>query len=194
MASCTVPPPPPNALSPPCLWIDATYVKCRREGRVASTAVATAIGCDTDGWRHVLGIGVVDTESHGSWPAFPRGIGAGGVRGVRLVTSDAHEGLRRAVEEEFQGAARQRCVVHLMRDCARAAGSRRLAKRVRRIVAPVSRLKGAGAVRAACHIAADMLEGCCPEGARILEGAEPDALAHLDFPASHWKRLRTNNL
>lgn len=185
---------PLGALDLPYLWIDATYVKCRREGHVASTAVATAIGCDSDGWRHVLGIGVVDTESYDSWSAFLRGIRARGVRGVRLVTSDAHEGLRRAVGEEFQGAAWQRCVVHLMRDCARAAGSRRLAKRVCRIVAPVFRLKEAGAVRAAYHIAVDMLEGYCPEAARILEEAEPDALAYLDFPASHWKRLRTNNL
>ena len=71
------------------------------------------------------------------------------MRGVGLVTSDAHPGLVRAVSEVFQGAAWQRCVVHLMRDCARAAGSRQLSRRVSRIVAPVFRLKEAGAVRAA---------------------------------------------
>lgn len=59
---------------------------------------------------------------------------------------------------------------------------------------PVFRLREAGAVRAACHLATEMLEGCCPEAARILEEAEPDALACLDFPPSHWKCLRTNNL
>ena len=59
---------------------------------------------------------------------------------------------------------------------------------------PVFRLREAGAVRAACHLATEMLEGCCPEAARILEEAEPDALAYLDFPPSHWKRLRTNSL
>ena len=185
---------PLGGLETPYLWIDATYVKCRREGRVASTAVVTAIGCDADGWRHVLGVGVVDTESCDSWSGFLGKIRSRGAHGVRLVTSDAHEGLRQAVAEAFQGAAWQRCAVHLMRDCARAAGSRTLAKRVSRIVAPVFRLREAGAVRAAYHIAIDMLEGCCPEAARILEEAEPDALAYLDFPPSHWKRLRTNNL
>ena len=54
----------------PYLWIDATYVKCRRDRRVASTAIVTAIGCDEDGWRRVLGVAVVDTESHDSWLAF----------------------------------------------------------------------------------------------------------------------------
>ena len=85
--------------------------------------------------------------------------------------------------------------VHLMRDCVRAAsGSRPLQRRVARIVAPVFRLRDAGAVRAAYHLAIEMLEGCCRDAARILEEAEPDALAYLDFPASHWKRLRTNNV
>ena len=89
----------------------------------------------------------------------------------------------------------QRCVVHLMRDCARAAsGSGSLQRRVSRIVAPVFRLEDAGAMRAACHLAIEMLEKCCRDAARILEEAEPDALAYLDFPASHWRRLRTNNV
>ena len=111
------------------------------------------------------------------------------------MTSDAHEGLRCAVEETFQGAAWERRAVHLMCDCAGAAsGSRRTSRRVSRIVAPVFRLREAVAVRAAYHLAIEMLEGCCPEAARILEEAEPDALAYLDFPPSHWKRLRTNSL
>ena len=178
----------------PYLWLDATYVRCRREGRVASTAVVTAIGCDEHGWRRVLGASVVDTESYDSWLAFLRSVRERGVTGVRLVTSDAHEGLRRAISETFQGAAWQRCVVHLMRDCVRAAGSRALARRVARVVAPVFRAKDAGAVRAMYHVAADMLRDCCPRAADVWEDAEADALAYLDFPASHWKRLRTNNV
>lgn len=171
-------------------------MKCRRSGRAASTAVVNAIGCDSEGWRHVPGVGVVAAESHDSWSAFLGRVRERGVRGMRLVTSDAREGLGRAVEETFQGAAWQRCaVLHLMRDCARAASSsRRTSRRVSRIVAPVFRLREASAVRAAYHQAIEMLEVCCPEAARILEEAEPDALAYLDFPPTHWKRLRTNNL
>ena len=178
----------------PYLWIDSTYVKCRRDQHVASTAVVTAIGCDEDGWRPVLGLGVADKESYDSWLAFLRKVRARGVEGVVLVTSDAHKELRRAIFEVFQGAAWQRCAVHLMRDCTRSAGSHKTAKRVARIVTPVFRLKKAGAVRAAYHMAIGMLEECCADAAAILEEAESDALAYLDFPASHWKRLRTNNV
>lgn len=131
---------PLGDLPTPYLRLDATYVKRRRSGRVASTAVVAAIGCDSEGWRRVPGAGVVDIEGHDSWSAF---LGRIRERGVGLVTSDAHEGLRRAVEETFQGAAWQRCAVHLMRDCARAAsGSRRTSRRVSRIAAPAFRLRG----------------------------------------------------
>lgn len=178
----------------PYIWLDATYVKCRREGRVASTAVVTAIGCDASGWRHVLGVSVVDTESYDSWLAFLRGIRERGVSGVQLVVSDAHQGLVRAVGEVFQGSSWQRCAVHLMRDCVRAATSRQLKRRVARIVSPVFRARSSRMARAMYHVAIDMLYGCCPKAAEILEEAECDALAYLQFPRSHWKRLRTNNL
>lgn len=178
----------------PYLWLDATYVKCRRGGRVASTAVVTAIGCDEGGWRRVLGLAVVDTESYDSWAGFLRGIRDRGVHGVQLVTSDAHKGLVGAIEEVFQGASWQRCAVHLMRDCMREAGSRSLKKRVGRIMSPVFRAKDAATARAMYHVACDMLRECCPKAADVAEEAEPDALAYLAFPPSHWKRLRTNNV
>lgn len=101
----------------------------------------------------------------------------------------------RAVEETFRGAAWQRCAVHPVRDCARAAsGPGRTSRRVPGIVAPVFRLGEGGAVRAAHHLAIGMPEGCCPEAARILEEAGPDAPAYLDLSPSHRERLRTNNL
>ena len=178
----------------PYVWLDATYVKCRRGGRVASTAVVTAIGCDAGGWRRVLGVDAVDTESYDSWLAFLRKIRDRGVSGAELVVSDAHPGLVRSLGEVFQGAAWQRCAVHLTRDCMREAGSRQLRRRVGRIVSQVFRGRDAATVTAMYHAACDMLEGCCPRAAAILEEAEPDALAYLDFPPSHWKRLRTNNV
>lgn len=183
-----------SALRVPYLWLDATYVKCRAGGHVASVAVVTAIGCDEDGWRRVLGLDVVDTESYDSWLGFLQGLRARGVRGVELVTSDAHTGLKGAVAEVFQGAAWQRCAVHLIRNCTREAGRGSLSRRVSKIVAPIFRAKDADTARAMYHVACEMLEGCCPKAAAILEEAEPDALAYLDFPQSHWKRLRTNNV
>ena len=185
---------PLGDLAMPCLWPGATCVECRREGHVTSTAIVTAIGCDADGWRHILGLAVVDTESCSSWKEFLERIRARGAEGVQLVTSDAHEGLERAISEVFLGAAWQRCAVYLMRSCMGAAGSRSPKKRVARIMKPAFGAKDAGQVRVPCHLAAEMLGECCPKAAEIWEEAEADALAYLDFPASHWKRLRTNNL
>ena len=178
----------------PYVWLDATYVKCRREGQVASTAVVTAIGCDAGGWRRVLGVDVVDAESCDSRLAFLRAVRSRGAVGARLVASEARPKLVRAIGEVFRGAAWQRCAVHLMRDCMREAGSWQLRRRVGRIVSQASRGRDAATVTAMYHVACDMLKGCCPRAAAILEEAEPDALAYLDFPPSHWKRLRTNNV
>ena len=149
----------------PYLWLDATYIKCRRDDRVASTAVVTAIGCDEGGWRRVLGLAVVDTESYDSWAGFLRGIRDRGVHGVRLVTSGAHKGLVRAMEGVFQGASWQRCAVHLMRDCMREAGSRSLKRRVGRIMSPVFRAKDAATARAMYHVTCDMLREYRPKAA-----------------------------
>ena len=91
-------------------------MKCRVEGRSASQAVVTAIGLDDTGHKRFVGVDCVDTESHAGWKAFLSGLRARGVDGVRLVVSDAHEGLAKAIAETFQGAAWQRCVTHLMRN------------------------------------------------------------------------------
>jgi putative transposase len=178
----------------PYLWPGATYARCRREGRVASTAVVTAIGCDEHGRGHVLGVSVVDTESYDSWPSFPGSARARGAGDVRLVTSDAHEGLRRAIQETFQGTAWQRCVVHLMRDCAREARSQQLKRRVYRMVAPVFRAKDAGQAGVTCHLACETPGERCPRAARVSGDAEPDALACPGLPQPHRRRLRTNDV
>ena len=105
-------------VSYPYIWLDATYIKCRDAGRVQSTALVTAIGAGSGGYRRLLGLDAIDTESHGGWRAFLLSLRARGVDGVICVTGDAHGGLRRAIQEVFPGAAWQRCVVHLMRDAA----------------------------------------------------------------------------
>lgn len=144
--------------------------------------------------RRVPGVDVVDTESYDLWLAFLRAICSRGAAGVRIVVSDAHPGLVRALGEVFQGAAWQRCAVHLMRGCMREAGSWQLRRRVGRIVSRVFRGRDAATVTAMYHAACDMLEGCCPRAAAVLEEAEPNALAYLDFPSTHWKHLRVNNV
>ena len=173
----------------PCICPGATYVKCRREGHVASTA----IGCESGGgmcWAYPPWMPGRMAPGSPSWSRSGQGV----LWGIQLVVSDAHEGLKSAMAEVFQGAAWQRCAVHPMRGCMRAAGSKGLARRVARIVAPVSRAKDAAAVCALCHATADMLEGCCPKAAAVWEDAEADAPACPGLPASRWKRLEASSV
>src|SRR5271165_4870212 len=99
----------------PYVWLDATYVKVRRGGRIVSTAVAIAIGVNGDGRREVLGLDICPSEAETFWSEFLRKLARRGLRGVKLVISDAHEGLKGAVAKVL-GASWQRCRVHFMRN------------------------------------------------------------------------------
>ncbi|QYJ14276.1 IS256 family transposase ISCth5 [Rubrobacter xylanophilus DSM 9941] len=101
----------------PYVWLDATYVKARQDGQVVSTAVVIAIGLNAEsGQREVLGLDVGPSEDGAFWLSFLRSLVARGLSGVRLVTSDAHQGLKGAIEAVLQGAGWQRCRVHFMRN------------------------------------------------------------------------------
>ena len=102
----------------PYIWLDATHIKCRDAGRVQSTAVVTAIGDGSGGYRRLLGLDAIDTGSYDGWKSFPLSPRVRGADGVICVTSDAHEGLKRAIREVFPGAAWRRRFVHLMRSAA----------------------------------------------------------------------------
>ena len=101
----------------PYLWLDATYVKARHDGRVASIAVVIALRMNGDsGEREVLGLEVGPSEDGSFWLTFLRSLVARGLSEVRLVTSDAHRGLKGAVAAVLTGASWQRCRVHCMRN------------------------------------------------------------------------------
>ena len=178
----------------PYVWVDATYVKCRDGGHVSSCALVTAIGAGSDGYRRLLGLDAVDTESHAGWLAFLRSLRERGVGGVLCVTSDAHEGLRRAIEEVFPGAAWQRCVAHLMRNAASCAPTRQKRAAVLAILHAVFDERDPALVRELYRLACGEMAGICPRAADLLEDAEADALAYLDFPYAHHRRLRTSNV
>ena len=178
----------------PYLWLDATYLNCRDEGHVQSKGVVTAIACREDGSRRFVGFDAVDTESAVSWKSFLRNLRKRGVTGVKCVVSDDHEGLVQAIAEIFQGAAWQRCIVHLERNVAG-----RFPKKGDRAVATAA-MKAVFAerdpqlVRAAYRQATARIAEIKPRAGELLEDAEADALAYLDFPYEHHMRLRTNNV
>jgi putative transposase len=101
----------------PYLWLDATYHKVRIDGRVVSQATVVAIGVTLDGERQILGVDVGASEDRAFWTAFLRSLVKRGLAGVRLVISDAHEGLKHAIGTVLNGATWQRCRVHLCGIC-----------------------------------------------------------------------------
>lgn len=178
----------------PYLWLDATYVPCREAGAPRSVALVTAVACTASARRRVVGIECVDAEFYLSWRGFLLSLRSRGMSGVRLVTSDAHEGLARAVREVFCGAAWQRCVAHLGRNvadrCRRKGDGEAAAAALRAAFGEADpALVGAGYRRAA-----ELLGGADPRGAELLEDAEASALAYLAFPREHRRWIRTNNV
>ena len=107
---------PLEAKAYPYVWLDAMYVKSREDGRIANVAVVVATGVTDDGHREVLGVDIVSAENEASWTAFLRSLVARGLSNVKLVTSDAHEGLKSAIGKVLHGASWQRCRTHFMRN------------------------------------------------------------------------------
>lgn len=178
----------------PYLWTDATCLKCRDGGRVPGCAAVTAIGAADTGRRVLLGADSADTEDYASWRAFPLSLRERGVAGVRCVTSDARAGLRRAIEEVFPGAAWQRCAVHLERNVCAPARNRRERALLGSVMRAVFAESGPALVRELCHLAVDEIGAVSAAAGALLEEAGADALAYLDFPPAHHRRLRTNNV
>ena len=176
----------------PYLWLDATFVKVREAGRVVSQAVVVAVGVTTDGVREVLGCDIGPSEDGAFWLRFLRGLVARGLRGVRLVTSDAHEGLRQAIGAVLHGAAWQRCRVHFLRNALAL-----VPKGAQQLVAATIRTAfaqpTAEAARCQWRQVADGFRERWPRLAGLLDEAEADVLAYLGFPPAHWRQLWSTN-
>jgi putative transposase len=176
----------------PYLFADATYLKGRLGGQVVSRAVVVVTGVTSDGEREVLGCAVGDTESEDFWAEFFRSLRARGLHGVRLVTSDHHEGLKAAIAKCFVGAGWQRCRVHAMRNVlgkVPKADAEMVAAAIRTIFAQPS----AEAVYAQFERIVATLEPQFPVVATMLVDARDDLLAFTAFPIEHWRKIWSTN-
>jgi len=178
----------------PYVYLDAIYVHVRDDalGQVVSRAVVVATGVTAQGGREVLGVDVGDSEAETFWTAFLRSLKARGLSGVRLVISDAHEGLRAAIRKTLQGSSWQRCRVHY----------------VRNLLAPVPKAHQemvAAAFRSIFTLTtptdvaerwdevATMLADRFPKAAALMHDAKTDVLAFCAFPKAHWRQIWSNN-
>ncbi len=177
----------------PYVWLDATYVKARTNGRVAGQAVVIAIGLNAaTGQREVLGLDVGPSEDGAFWLAFLRGLVARGLAGVQLVVSDAHEGLKAAVAAVLHGAGWQRCRVHFVRN-ALALVPKSAAQLVAATIRTVFAQPEPEMARQTWRQVADGFRPRYPKLAVLLDDAESDVLAYLAFPSEHWRQIWSNN-
>src|SRR3954452_7802057 len=173
----------------PYLWIDATYVKVRQNGRIVSVAVIVAVGVNSDGRREGLGMDIGPSEAETFWTAFLRKLARRGLRGVKLVVSDAHEGIKATVSKVLS-ATWQRCRVHFMRNALAHAG--RSGRRVvSAFIATAFAQDDAEAAKAQWRRVADQLRPKVAKLATLMDEAEADVLAYMTFPAAHRTKLHS---
>jgi putative transposase len=175
----------------PYLWIDATYVKVRQAGRIVSVAVILAVAVNTDGVREIVGLAVGPSEAEPFWLAFLRDLTRRGLRGVKLVISDAHLGLKAAIAKVFK-ATWQRCRVHFMRNALAFAnkGQRQMVLALINTALAQDTTEGA---HEQWRIVADQSRTKLPKLATLLDNAENDVLAFMDFPRAHRKQIASTN-
>src|SRR5512144_2139134 len=175
----------------PYLWIDATYVKVREAGRIISVAVIVAVGVNSDGRREVLGMDIGPSEAAPFWTDFLRKLTRRGLRGVKLVISDSHEGIKAAVARVLN-ATWQRCRVHFMRNALAHAGKsgRRV---VSAFIATAFAQNDADAARTQWRNVADQRRPTIRRLAEFMDKAETDVLAYMTFPKEHWTKIHSVN-
>jgi putative transposase len=176
----------------PYLWLDATFHKVREAGRVVSVATVVAIGVSSTGERTVLGAATGPSEDHQFWTSFLRQLVKRGLRGVRLVISDAHEGLRQAIAKILHEATWQRCRVHFMRNLLSTV-PRGAQDAVAAIVRTIFAQPDHASAMTQLHEVARMLSPKFPQATELLQDAAEDVLAHLHFPREHRRRLHSTN-
>jgi transposase-like protein len=174
------------------LWLDALVLKCREGGRIVNVACLVAVGVNDDGRREILGLDVVTAEDGAGWLAFLRSLRARGLKGVKLVVSDAHPGLKDAIDSVLRGASWQRCRTHFIRNLLT-----RVPKAAHGIVATYVRTifaqPDAESVRAQHARTVEHLRSRFPKAALMLDEAAEELLAFTAFPKEHWRQIWSNN-
>jgi putative transposase len=175
----------------PYLWIDATYLKVREAGRIVSVAVIIAVAVNTDGVREVLGMAIGPSEAEPFWTGFLRSLTRRGLRGVKLVISDAHVGIRAAVAKVLKSTW-QRCRVHFLRNALAHAGKGQR-QMVLALINTVFAQDSQDAAIAQWRVVADQVRDKFPKLGKLMDDAESDVLAFMSFPKAHRVQIHSTN-
>jgi putative transposase len=175
----------------PYLWLDATYLRQREGGRVVSVAAIIAVAVNTEGKREIVGLHIGPSEAESFWSDFLRSLVRRGLTGVKLVISDAHEGLKAAIRRVL-GAAWQRCRVHWMRNALA-----HVPKGQQTMVAAALRQaflqEDAANAHRVWRAAADQMRQRWPKLGTLMDESEHDVLAYMGFPVQHRTKLHSTN-
>ena len=176
----------------PYVWLDATFPKVREGGHVVGMALIIAIGVKETGEREVLGFDIGLSEDGAFWTTFLRGLVARGLRGVKLAISDAHEGLRQAIQTVLVGSGWQRCRVHVMRNILSQVPRKSQGMASALIKTIFAQENRQAAQACAAHVVLTLTERF-PKAAEVLDGALDDVLTYMDYPAEHGKQICSTN-
>ncbi|MDP2314034.1 MAG: IS256 family transposase [Pseudomonadota bacterium] len=176
----------------PYIWLDALYVKVREGGRTISKAVLVATAVAVTGEREIIGVDVAAGEMESCWKAFLEALVKRGMKGVQMVISDAHAGLRKAIASVLIGTTWQRCSVHFLRNVLALLprSAQRLAAGAFRTAFDQSNLASA---KEFFGKAIQLLETKHPKAADCAREGEEDVLAYMSFPELHWRQIRSTN-
>jgi putative transposase len=176
----------------PYVWLDATYLKARKDHRIVSRAVVVATAVTAEGNREVLDLDIGDSEDEVFWTQFLRRLKERGLSGVLLVISDAHSGLKAAISKTLIGATWQRCRVHTMRNLL-AHVPKGHAEMVAATVRTIFAQPDATLARSQLRMVSDSLRDRYPGVSDVLDATEADLTAYADYPRAHWRKLWSTN-
>lgn len=177
----------------PYLYLDATYLKLRWGASVTSMALLACVGVDEEGFREVLAVEVAGTEKGEAYVSLLRGLIDRGLKGVRLVVSDDHEGIKAAVFGELPGVGWQRCVVHFERNVLSHVPASSMAE-VAQDLKAIFKVRREKTALALTEEFVELYEKRFPKAVSVFEAGIADALTYLSFPGSHHARIRTTNM
>lgn len=175
----------------PYLWLDATYIKQRQGGRIVAVAAIIAVAANTEGRREIVGLHIGPSEAEVFWSDFLKKLRARGLNGVKLVISDAHEGLKAAISR-VMNASWQRCRVHWMRN-AFAHVHKSQQSIVTAALRQIFAQEDAETAHKMFRQIADQFRDRWRKLAEFMDASEHDVLAYMDFPARHRTKLHSTN-
>lgn len=178
----------------PYVYLDARYEKVRNNGAVVSSAVLVAIGVSETGKRQILGTSVAISEQEAHWRDFLKQLQARGLHGVKLLISDAHEGLKAARRAVFPSVPWQRCQFHLQQNAQAYVPKQEMKKTV---AADIRNIFNAPSEEEAKRLLSQLMGHYEKSAPRLVAWAEEnltEGLTVFQFPADHWRRIRTSNV